>query len=139
MSCLILFPGMVDTGLGKKSVPLLLWLALKPLRYVMMKHAQEGLLNLVVGDLFFPRFCCLLMVDGVCCFALLLIALMLLLLLPPLSWILMRSQLLRTFYVQLSLRTMAFTWLIQVNSKACLFFVHHCSAAATHSALRPGH
>ena len=53
MSCFTLFPGMVDTGLGKKSVPLLLWLALKPLRYVMMKHAQEGLLNLDVGDLFF--------------------------------------------------------------------------------------
>jgi len=50
MSFLILFSGMVDTGLGKKSFPSWIWHALKPLRYVMMRHANEGLSTLCVDD-----------------------------------------------------------------------------------------
>jgi hypothetical protein len=33
---------MVDTGLGKKSLPSWLWFSLKPLRYLLLKHPDEG-------------------------------------------------------------------------------------------------
>ena len=36
------FAGMVDTGLGKKSLPSWLWFSLKPLRYLLLKHPDEG-------------------------------------------------------------------------------------------------
>jgi hypothetical protein len=36
------FAGMVDTGLGKKSMPSWLWHSLKPLRYLLLKHPDEG-------------------------------------------------------------------------------------------------
>jgi hypothetical protein len=33
---------MVDTDLGKKSMPAWLWYILKPIRFLLLKHADEG-------------------------------------------------------------------------------------------------
>ncbi len=35
-------PGMVDTDLGRKSMPAWLWYILKPMRFLLLKHADEG-------------------------------------------------------------------------------------------------
>ncbi len=40
---------MVDTHLGKKSVPLWLWNMLKPLRYLFLKHPDEGMSVLTIS------------------------------------------------------------------------------------------